>query len=216
MTYGSVLCLATLLAASGGPTFAASPLQTGNAQAATPPGRPAHTYIIQGKPSDVVQDHEAMLALARQLETNLKADVETLGPGDKATLTRTYSSLMAVAMVKRDHAAARRYLELVRELLDNPAVKLVTGVITIPYMQAMDTPGADFRVTFRAMLAKRLAGLPFGDVQATLGIMRRSQVSASRTQLIESIVAGVDPAVMGVGPVPATRRALARAGGACA
>lgn len=195
MKYGSVLCLATLLAASGGPTFAASPLQAGNAQAATPPERPAHTYIIQGKPSDVVQDHEAMLALARQLETNLKADVQTLGPGDKATLTRTYSSLMAIAMVKRDRAVARRYLELVRDLQDNPAVKLLTGVITIPYMQAMDAPGADFRATFRTMLSTRLASLPFGDVQATLGVMKSSQESASRAQLIGSIMAGVDPAV---------------------
>jgi len=156
---------------------------------------PLHTYVIQGKPSDVVQDHEAVLALARQLETSLKADIETFGIRDQATLTRMYSSLMASAMVKRDHPAGRRYLELVRELQNNPAVKLLTGVITIPYMQAMEDPGTDFRATFRTLLAKRLASLPVEDVRATLGAMKSSQESASKAQLIGSIVAGVDPAV---------------------
>jgi hypothetical protein len=162
----------------------------------TPSALAAHSYVIPGKPSELVQNHEAVLVLARQLETNLKADVETtLGTGDKAPLTRMYSTLMAIAMVKRDYAAARRYLELVRDLQDNPAVKLLTGVITIPYMQAMDTPGADFRATFRALLSKRLASLPFEDVRATLGAMKSGQESASKAQLVGSIVAGVDPAV---------------------
>jgi len=196
MRYGSVFCFATLRAAGASPALAGSPRQAGNPQATRPADRPARTYVIQGKPSELVQNHEAVLVLARQLEANLKADVETtLGTGDKAPLTRMYSSLMAIAMVKRDHAAARRYLELVRDLQENPAVKLVTGVITIPYMQAMDTPGADFRATFRALLSKRLASLPFEDVRATLGAMKSNQESASKAQLVGSIVAGVDPAV---------------------
>jgi hypothetical protein len=195
MKYGSIICLATLLAAGARPALAVPPIQVGNAQVTRPSDLPAHTYVIQGKPSDVVQNHEAILALARQLETTLKADIESLGTRDKATLTRMYSSLMAIAMVKRDHAAARRYLELVRELQDNPAVKLLTGLITIPYMQAMEEPGTDFRATFRTLLSKRLAGLPFEEVRATLGAMKNSQASASKAQLIGSIVAGVDPAV---------------------
>ncbi len=161
----------------------------------TPSDLPAHTYVIEGRPSDVVQNHAAVLALARQLETNLKADIETFGIHDKATLTRMYSSLMATALVTGDRAAARRYLELVRELQDNPAVKLLTGVVTIPYMQAMDTPGTDFRATYRTLLSSRLASLPFEDVQAILGAMKSSQQSASRAQVIGSIAAGVDPAV---------------------
>lgn len=163
--------------------------------ATQPTDLPAHTYVIQGKPSEVVQRHEAVLTLARQVETNLKADIETAGNGDKATLTRMYSSLMAIAMVKGDRAAARRYVELVRALQDNPAVKLLTGVITIPYMQAMETPGPDFRATYRTLLSTRLASLPFEDVQATLGAMKRSQESASKAQVIGAVAAGVDPAV---------------------
>jgi len=159
------------------------------------PGPPAHTYVIQGKPSDAVQDHEAMLALARQLETNLKADIESPGSRDAPTLTRMYSSLMQIAMVKRDHAAARRYLELVRKLQENPSGKLLTGVITIPYTQAMDAPGTNFRATYRKLLAQRLASLPVEDVRATLGVMKSNLQSASKAQLISSLVAGVDPEV---------------------
>ena len=160
----------------------------------TPSDLASHSYVIPGKPSDAVQNHEAVLALARQLETSLTADLESPGTRDKATLTRAYSSLMAIAMVKRDHPAGRRYLELVRELQDNPAVKLLTGVITIPYMQAMETPGPDFRATYRTLLSRRLASLPVEDVRATLGAMKSNQESASKAQLIGSIVAGVDPA----------------------
>ncbi len=195
MKHGSVICLATLLLAGARPALAGSPISAGPVQTAKPSDLPAHTYVIQGKPSEVVQNHEAVLALARQMETNLKADLEKLDARDKATLTRTYSSLMAIAMVRSDHAAARRYLELVRELQDNPAVKLLTGVITIPYMQARDAPGPDFAATFRTMLSRRLASLPFDDVRATLDAMKRRQESASKTQVIDSIVAGVDPAV---------------------
>ena len=166
-----------------------------NAAAPSPRDLTVRTYAIQGKPSEVVQNHEAVLGLARQLETTLEADLETMGNADKASLTRTYTSLMAIAMVKRAHADARRYLEMVRDLQDNPGVKLLTGVITIPYMQAMEEPGADFHATFRSLLSKRLASLPFEDVRATLGVMKSNQEAASKAQLIGGIVAGVDPAV---------------------
>ena len=45
---------------------------------------PARAYVIQGKPSAVVQDHEAMLALALQLEKDLKADLgKSADPGQE-------------------------------------------------------------------------------------------------------------------------------------
>ncbi len=195
MRYGSVICLVTLLAAGAGPALAGVPGQVGNVRLTQSSDRPAHTYVIQGKPSDVVQNHEAILALAGQLETSLKTDIESLGTRDKASLTRLYASLVGTAMVKRDHAAARRYLELVRELQDNPSVKLLTGVITIPYMQAMDTPGPDFRVTYRTLLSKHLASLPVEDVRGTLSAMKNNLETASKELAIGRLVAGVDPAV---------------------
>jgi hypothetical protein len=195
MKYGSVICLATLLVAGVRPAQAGLPGQAGNNIQATKPFElPARTYVIQSRPSEVVQDHDAMLVLARQVETNLKADIESLGTRDKATLTRMYSSLMGIAMVKRDHAAARRYLELVRDLQDNPAVTLLTGVVTIPYMQALETPGTDFRATYRTLLSRRLAALPYEDVRGTLGAMKSGLELASKDQVLGSIVAGVDPA----------------------
>lgn len=195
MRHGFAICLATLLVAGGRPALAGLPVQAGHLQVATSRELPAQNYVIQGKPSDVVQNHVAVLALARQLEATLKADIESLSTRDKATLTRMYSSLMAIAMVKADHAAARRYLDLVRELQDSPAGKLLTGVITGPYMDAMDAPGTDFHATFRASLSKRLAALPYEDVRGALGAMKDSLEAASKAQVIGSIAAGVDPVV---------------------
>ncbi len=77
MKCGSVLCLAMILAVDARPVLATLPIQAGNAQATKGSDRPAHTCVIQGKPSDLVQNYEAMLA--RQFETNLKADIENLG-----------------------------------------------------------------------------------------------------------------------------------------
>jgi hypothetical protein len=193
MRSASVTCVATLLLAGAG---VALPLvQVVETQVATPPASAAHTYVVPGKPSDVVQNHEAMLSLARQVETNVKADLETPGNRDNTALTRGYSSLQGIALLKHDYLAARRYLALVRELQVNPIGRLLTGVITEPYMQAMEEPGTDFHVAFRACLSRRLAALPFDDVQATLSATKTSLESASKEQVIRGLAAGVDPLV---------------------
>ncbi|MBI2841478.1 MAG: PD40 domain-containing protein [Acidobacteria bacterium] len=156
---------------------------------------PTHAYPINGKPSAVVQDHEAMLALALQVEKDLKADLSKYDIQDKSVLQRIYSGLYGIAMLKRDYAEARRYLGLVQGLQENPVARLMTGVITGPYMEAMERPGADFHATFRALLSKCLAALPYQDVQGTLNAMKEGLEAASKAQMIGGLEAGLDPAV---------------------
>ena len=88
MSYGSVICLATLLVAGARPALASLPIHTSSAPLTQSSDRPARTYVIQGKPSDVVQNHEAVLALARQLEASLKADVRAVPRGADASAAR--------------------------------------------------------------------------------------------------------------------------------
>ncbi len=156
---------------------------------------PTHTYRINGKPSAVVQDNEAMLALALQVEKDLKADLSKHDIQDKGGLQRIYSGLYGIAILKRDYAEARRDLDLVQELQENPAARLMTGVITRPYMEAMEKPGADFHATFRELLSQRLAALPYQDIQGTLNAMKEGLELASKSQMIGGIEAGLDPAV---------------------
>ncbi len=159
---------------------------------ATPP---THTYVIQGKPSAVVQDHEAMLALALQLEKDLKADLGEYDIQDAGLRQRTYVALYNIGMLKKDHTEARRNLELVRGLQGSPAARLLTGVVTGPYMDAMERPGADFHVTFRALLSERLAALPYREGEGTLRAMKDNMALASKARLVGSIEAGLDPVV---------------------
>jgi Tol biopolymer transport system component len=171
------------------------PASADSAKAPAAAGPPTRVYVIQGKPSAVVQDHEAMLALALQLENDLKADLGKAESQDGSTLQRIHVGLYGIAMLKKDHAEARRHLELVRGLQGNPAARLLTGLITGPYMDAAEKPGADFHATFRALLSRRLAALPYVEVQGTLRAMKDNMVQASKAQLVGSIEAGLDPAV---------------------
>ena len=159
-------------------------------------GHPAtHAYVIHGKPSEVVQDPKAVLGLALQVEKNLKLELGNQVRQDRGALQRIYSGLYGIAMLKKDHAEARRYLELVRGLQESPAARLLTGVITEPYMQAVEKPGADLHASFRALLSKRLAALPYPDVQGTLNAMKDNLETASKAQLMGGLAAGLDPAV---------------------
>jgi Tol biopolymer transport system component len=167
----------------------------GAVRSAKPSGLPAHSYVIRDKPSDLIQNHEAVLALALQVEKDMQADLEKLDIQDKASLQRIYVGFYGIALLKKDYSEARRYMELVRGLLENPIAQLLTGLITIPYMQAVEAPGTDFHATFRTQLSKHLAALPFQDVQGNLNAMKSSQESASKERLIDSIAAGMDPAV---------------------
>lgn len=163
--------------------------------AATSATAPTRAYVVQGKPSAMVQDHEAMLALALQLEKDLTADLEKPVIEDRSSRQRIYAALYGIAMLKKDHAQGRRYLELVRGLQESPTGRLLTGVITIPYMQAMEKPGPDFHATYRALLSARLAELPYEDVHVALDAMKEGLAATSKEALIGSIEAGLDPVV---------------------
>lgn len=169
----------------------------GQVQPPGPAGPPERIYRIAGKPSEVILNREALLALARQVEQDLQADLGKPGQQDRQTRTRSYTCLSWTALLRQDYAAARRHTEQVRALQENPVARLMTGIITLPYMQARETPGSDFRATFRSLLAERLAALPFPDVQGPLTAMKASLETASREQLIAALAASMDPLATG-------------------
>ena len=149
------------------------------------------TYPIRQKPSDLVQDHNAVAALASTLERDLLSDVEKTDPADKALLSREYRSLFNAALVQKHYGDARRYGDLVRSVQANPATRAATGVITMPYLDAIENPGTDFRATYRARLSERLATLPLEQVGPVLGALKDSLKTLTRDQLI-SATAGLD------------------------
>ena len=70
-------------------------------------------------------------------------------------------------MLKRDHAEAPAGTSSWSgSLQEGQTARLLTGLITGPYLQAREKPGADFHATFRALLSERLAALPYGRCRA--------------------------------------------------
>lgn len=161
----------------------------------TSAGPDSPSYAIPGKPSEVVQNHEAVLALALQVEKDLKVAVQQATTQDKASLMALKSTLFAICLLKKDFAEGRRYLEAVRELQEVATAKLLTGAVTGPYLQAMEAPGADFHATYRARLTEHLAELPYKNVEGALRAMKDSVAAASKAHLVDGVVASLDPAV---------------------
>jgi|GEM_PF-1756276 len=195
MPYRSLLCLTMLLVAGCPPVQAAQPARTGKIPVEKPSDLPVHAYTIHGRPSEVAQSYEAVIALAMQVEKDLKADLEAYDVLDKASLTSIYTSLYVTGLLRKDLAAAEKYLELVRGFQDEGVGKLLTGLFNGPLIQAMTAPGPDLHATYRSLLSKRLAALPFKDVESILERARKGQKGTSKEQVIAGLSAALDPSV---------------------
>lgn len=180
-------CLALLLAVGAAPAQAARESVTPAAEL------PPHAYVIQGRPSEVALNREAVLALARQVE----ADLERSSIQDARVLQRIHGDLYAIAVLKQDQAGYRRHLEAIRSQQASPTGRLLAGLIAEVYLQAMERPGADFHATFRSLLSQRLAALPFEEVRGALEGTRAWLRGLSKAQVVAGLEAGLDPAAKG-------------------
>ncbi len=188
----ALICAVLAVTAGVGLRPAATPAR---AAENTPATLPAHAYTIQGKPSEVLQNHAAVLALALQVEKDLRADLAASAIADSSLIQRSYTTLLAVALLKRDHDGAVGCIERVRNLNQNPVGRVLTGLITGTYLEASAEPGNDLRAAFRKRFDERLASLPHADVQGTLQLVKGNLQATTPAQLVAGIEAGLDPAV---------------------
>lgn len=154
---------------------------------------PPHTYAIADKPSVLVQDAAKMRVLAAQIERDIRADLQAYDIQDPATLRDLYGTLLTVAMLRKDFAAARGYIETVRGLQEKPAARLLSGLNTRALIAAMENPGADFHATLRAHLRRALGEVPYAPVQDSLKATKGGLEVLSKDLLVGSLAASVDP-----------------------
>jgi hypothetical protein len=135
MRYRSVICFATLLAAGAGPAQAGIPVQAGNVQATQPSDLPVHTYVIQGKPSDVVQNHE-----------DVRATLDAMKRGqESASKAQVIGSIVAgVDPAVKDGQISQP----VAEALVGAAMNLAPDGRFLIFSSARDGKSADLYVTF--------------------------------------------------------------------
>lgn len=195
-TSGLLLGLSLLLVA-GTPVLAADPLPpTAKLELKKLSDLPPHTYTIQGKPSEFIQNPKAVLELALAVEKDLQADLDKFDIQDKTTLKRFYGSLATIAMLKGDADGARKHLATVKELQDKPAQKLMSGLLMTVYLDAKAQPGADFKATFGKNFTQALSALPYAEVQDSLKGMKGGMEIASSNMLIGQMAASLDPVIL--------------------
>jgi len=168
---------------------------TGKMQITKASDLPVHTFTIQGKPSEVAQNLDAMLALARQLEMNLKRDLATHEIQDKGLLQGIHTDLFVIAVLKQDPAEAQKQLERVQALMEDPNGRAMAGLVAAPFMAAVAKPGADFHATYRTHLSERLAKLPFQDLKFFLTSSAAAMRTMTKAKVIEGLETGLDPHV---------------------
>lgn len=163
------------------------------ASAADAAAPPSPSYAIPCRPSELIRRHEALLALAAQVRTDLTAALSADAASDPAVARRLNTTLFQIAVLERDTLAAGRALERVRATYAAAAQRAVAGLFTQPYLEARVSPGDDFRAAFRERMSRRLASLPYAEVDFTLQAVRGQMASATPDTSVGTARAALDP-----------------------
>ncbi len=181
--------------------------------AATPPAAkkivekaddlPRHTYPLALPPSALLKDDTAFAALAVAVKKNLLADLAGYDIRDRTTLQRYKSTLLALALLERDFAAARSLIVELRTLEEKPAAKLTTGLVAEAVSnasrQALDPAG--YPSAFQNALGALVAPLPWKVVQDNLKELKSGFEIRSEALLVGIAREELDPAVAKTGSI---------------
>ncbi len=188
------------LVTSGALAFAADPpakTSEGKIKVTKLADLPPREYSVPDKPSALIENKAAVLALAREVEKDIKADLEKYDIQDQTAVRRLYSTLLDIAMLKGDYAAARGYVQKVRSMQEKPAQKLTSGIVTESIINAQENPGRDFHGALRANLDQALRALPYQEVQDVLKSTKGSAEIMSRNLVAGSVASSMDAAAAG-------------------
>jgi hypothetical protein len=155
---------------------------------------PPHTYTIPGKPSELISNHDAVLALAKDVDTNVRADLDKYDVQDPTALRRMKGILSTCAILRGDDATARGLILEVRAAQEKPAAKLTSGVIGEALLDVRAAKPTDFDAALKDALAKKLGSMPYALVQDYLKGTKGGMEVLSQAVMTGSIASSVDPA----------------------
>ncbi|MFO0856749.1 MAG: S8 family serine peptidase [Phycisphaerales bacterium] len=175
------------------------------AQEKTPDGKiivpgvddiPKHFYVIKKKPSELFNSREDILALAREVKTNLEGDLAKYEIKDAHNRMSVYGVLATIATVEGDLETAQRYYDIMRDLDDNPGTKPLTG----QYMMSAATTAkqangdaAKHAELFEADIKRRLNALPWKAIKPELEKIQSRAAILSMDYISRTLVGGFDP-----------------------
>jgi subtilisin family serine protease len=155
---------------------------------------PPHSYKIADKPSVLLTNKEAILALAKAVEKDMEADLAKYDIQDQTANRRMYGALLTIAMLQEDYPAAKKLVTIVRDLQEKPAQKLTSGILADAIMKTRESGAADPHAALRSNLEGMLRALPYQEVQDVLKTNKGSFEVTSLNLISGSIQASVDPA----------------------
>lgn len=168
-----------------------------SAFAAEAPAPPTHSYGIPCRPSELIRRRDALLALTAEVRADLTAAQSTNATPGVAVVRQRNTTLFQIAVLERDTLAARLALERVRATYETASQRAVSGLFTQPYLEARVSPGHDFNAAYRERLSRRLASVPYAEVDFTLQAVRGQMAAATPDTAVGSARAALDPLATG-------------------
>ncbi|HEY8966527.1 MAG TPA: S8 family serine peptidase [Candidatus Methylacidiphilales bacterium] len=163
---------------------------------------PRHTYPLPGNALSILDSEAAAQTLAEAVKKDIEADLAAYDVQDKTTLKKLKGTLLTVAVLEKDDAAALNLIKEIRDLEDKPAAKLLSGIvsetrITVDQLASASQvgPGFDRGAAVREALAAKVGAMPWGVVQAEVKDMKGSFEIRSEGLIRGVIESEIEPAV---------------------
>lgn len=160
---------------------------------------PTHTYPMTAKPSVMVRDPAAVAALAEAIERDIRSDLASYDIQDVTAVRRMHGNLLTIALLRGDHAEARKQVEIVRGMQEKPSARLTSGRIAEALIAAQEGPAGAFDETARAQLQGVLETLPWDVVQDDLQGTKGYLEYISEGLVIGGLESSLDPPALEAG-----------------
>lgn len=200
-------------AAPAAPTDTAAPAAQAKIKVDSLDDLPVHSYPLQGTVIDLMNDPQRFAELRTQMRKDLETDLATYDITDAATLQGKYSTLVTLSLLERDYPAVLRYLDLVKDLEDKEAAKVMNGLTARSIIDAgagqagnstsPDPTSPQFQAAFRDAFAARVNVLPWDVVQDQVKSGKGRAEFMSENLLLGMIQAQVEPAAAAMGALSA-------------
>ena len=194
-----LLGLIALLIVTAGPTLAQEKTKIESLN-----DLPRHTYKIDGKASALLKSDEQFAALAKQIRADIAGDLAKFELDDAATLQGWHSTLLSLDMLEGEYDAALKRVEIMRELEDKEASKIMTGIGTKALVDALretQKPTSDpaTQKLFEKKLAAAVKDLPWDKVQDNIEQAKGMCEVLSENLVMGMVQSQLDPVVAQAG-----------------
>lgn len=166
---------------------------------------PRHTYKISITLTELLTDAKAFVDFAQQVRQDIEADFTNYDIRDTTTLREYYGVLVILDVLRGNHDAALAGIERLRELVDKPAARLMTGLINQVIIEAhrkvKTLQGNQFKKAFEDILAEKVDTFPWKTIQEDIIKTKGMMDMYSKNLLLGVVRSQFEPALKKSGHV---------------